>query len=418
MDVVTYALCKKIVSSAASGISDISVNGTDLIFTTNDGKTITVGLPVPQDGISITKVEINNDNHLICVYSNGKTEDAGLVNTVKGDKGEGGVSPTIAISPVDNGHKVSIADINGTQEFNIMNGVNGITDYNDLTNKPDIPVPSKVIDSNSTNETVSTSKAVFDYVISMLASAGFKPLKVDKLPEVGSDRILYLLPKDGLLSENLYDEYLWIDGVYEPVGTTAVDLSNYATVDDLSTKQNQLVVSGYLGSDIDWNTLTSTNIWIIGQASLDDDVTHGLGGVYGYGLLININDRSVNYQFYINDKYQVFLRTKYISWRSWTRLDFNGRPISDPNLDWNTLTSNGIYTIGYNGLIQEESHGPAGVSGWGVLTVTNTGLGQNQTACILQKYESPASGIYYRSLWNSSGDWSPWYKISSTVMTN
>lgn len=67
------------------------------------------------------------------------------------------------------------------------NGFSG--DYNDLTNKPDIPVPSKVIDSNSTNETVSTSKAVFDYVISMLASAGFKPLKVDKLPEVGSDRI-------------------------------------------------------------------------------------------------------------------------------------------------------------------------------------------------------------------------------------
>lgn len=164
MDVVTYALCKKIISSVASGISDISVNGTDLIFTTNDGKTITVGLPVPQDGVSITKVKINNDNHLICVYSNGKTEDVGLVNTVKGDKGDSGVSPTIAISPINNGHKVSITDINGTQEFNIMNGVNGITDYNDLTNKPDIPVPSEVIDSNSTNETVSTSKAVFDYV--------------------------------------------------------------------------------------------------------------------------------------------------------------------------------------------------------------------------------------------------------------
>ena len=243
-------------------------------------------------------------------------------------------------------------------------GDGGIIDLSEYAKKEEVPISSEVINSSSTNKTVSTSKAVFDYVAS------------------------------------------------------TVDLSNYATVDDLSTKQNQLVVSGYLGSDVDWNTLTSTNIWIIGQASLDDDATHGLGGVYGYGVLININDRSVNYQFYINDKYQVFLRTKYISWRSWTRLDFNGRPISDPTLDWNTLTSNGIYTIGYNGLIQEESHGPAGVSGWGVLTVTNTGLGQNQTACILQKYESPASGIYYRSLWNSSGDWSPWYKISSTAMTN
>lgn len=304
------------------------------------------------------------------------------------------------------------------------NGFSG--DYNDLTNKPAIPVPSKVIDSNSTNETVSTSKAVFDYVISMLASAGFKPLKVDKLPEVGSDRILYLLPKDGLLSENLYDEYLWIDGVYEPVGTTAVDLSNYATVDDLSTKQDMLVSSSEItDSNVDWNNFEQKGqngifVKFIGiTGGLDDNATHGLGGVYGYGVLMQIWLHSATYQIYLNDYREIYTRTKYQSaWRSWTRLDFNGRPISDPTLDWNTLTSNGIYTIGYNGLIQEESHGPVGVSGWGVLTVTNTGLGQNQTACILQKYESPASGIYYRSLWNSSGDWSPWYKISSTAMTN
>ncbi len=250
------------------------------------------------------------------------------------------------------------------------NGFSG--DYNDLTNKPDIPVPSKVIDSNSTNETVSTSKAVFDYVAS------------------------------------------------------TVDLSNYATVDDLSTKQDMLVSSSEItDSNVDWNNFEQKGqngifVKFIGiTGGLDDNATHGLGGVYGYGVLMQIWLHSATYQIYLNDYREIYTRTKYQSaWRSWTRLDFNGRPISDPTLDWNTLTSNGIYTIGYNGLIQEESHGPAGVSGWGVLTVTNTGLGQNQTACILQKYESPASGIYYRSLWNSSGDWSPWYKISSTAMTN
>ena len=328
-----------------------------------------------------------------------------------------------------NGSALIIAQDDGVCPFKSRGkgGDNSFSgDYNDLTNKPDIPVPSEVIDSNSTNETVSTSKAVFDYVISMLASAGFKPLKVDKLPEVGSDRILYLLPKDGLLSENLYDEYLWIDGVYEPVGTTAVDLSNYATVDDLSTKQDMLVSSSEItDSNVDWNNFEQKGqngifVKFIGiTGGLDDNATHGLGGVYGYGVLMQIWLHSATYQIYLNDYREIYTRTKYQSaWRSWTRLDFNGRPISDPTLDWNTLTSNGIYTIGYNGLIQEESHGPAGVSGWGVLTVTNTGLGQNQTACILQKYESPASGIYYRSLWNSSGDWSPWYKISSTAMTN
>ena len=46
----------------------------------------------------------------------------------KGDKGDAGVSPTIEITEIDNGNRVSITDINGTKNFDVHHG-NGINEY-------------------------------------------------------------------------------------------------------------------------------------------------------------------------------------------------------------------------------------------------------------------------------------------------
>lgn len=48
--------------------------------------------------------------------------DFGEVNTLKG---EDGVSPTVDITPIDGGHRVSITDINGTQTADVMDGKDG-----------------------------------------------------------------------------------------------------------------------------------------------------------------------------------------------------------------------------------------------------------------------------------------------------
>ena len=69
MDIVTYALCKKIAKAAVSGIKNLTINGTDLIIETNDGVQLTMHFPTPKDGVSIVNVEINNQNHLICTLS-------------------------------------------------------------------------------------------------------------------------------------------------------------------------------------------------------------------------------------------------------------------------------------------------------------------------------------------------------------
>lgn len=59
---------------------------------------------------------------------------------------------------------------------------------------------------------------------------------VTSLPAVGEDNVLYLLKKQGRTSGNYCEEYLWIDGEYELIGSTDIDLSNYVTKEELDNK--------------------------------------------------------------------------------------------------------------------------------------------------------------------------------------
>lgn len=96
MDIVTYALCKKITASALSGITDIRADGTNLIITTKDGQAVTMTFPVPKDGvkgdkgdpgISITEIKIDENSHLIFTLSDGSITDVGKLPS--SDNGEG-----------------------------------------------------------------------------------------------------------------------------------------------------------------------------------------------------------------------------------------------------------------------------------------------------------------------------------------
>lgn len=84
MDIVTYALCKKIAKAAVSGIKNITINGTDLVIETNDGVKLTMHFPTPKDGVSIVNVEIDKNKHLICTMSDGSTIDAGEIEGIGG----------------------------------------------------------------------------------------------------------------------------------------------------------------------------------------------------------------------------------------------------------------------------------------------------------------------------------------------
>lgn len=50
--------------------------------------------------------------------------------------------------------------------------------------------------------------------------------KAESLPESGESNVIYLVPKSGS-GNDIYDEYIYIDGKPEHIGSTQVDLSNY-----------------------------------------------------------------------------------------------------------------------------------------------------------------------------------------------
>ena len=85
------------------------------------------------------------------------------------------------------------------------------------------------INAGSTNDHAAGSKAVYDFVTTAIAGVGtFHAEIVDELPLTGVSNILYLVAKASSESGNVYDEYLYISGAWELIGSADIDLSGYA----------------------------------------------------------------------------------------------------------------------------------------------------------------------------------------------
>ena len=128
MDIITYALSKKIAAHALSGVQSMSVNGQTLIINTKDSGVLTITFPTPKDGVSVTDIDVNANNQIVFTMSDGSEIISGKIPTVKGDKGdpfkysdftseqldalkgENGVSPTITEN-ADNTDKIYKLDI-------------------------------------------------------------------------------------------------------------------------------------------------------------------------------------------------------------------------------------------------------------------------------------------------------------------
>ena len=68
------------------------------------------------------------------------------------------------------------------------------------------------------------------------AIAKFTKSVVAELPGTGSDNVIYFVPAADSEEQNVYEEYMWIDGQWELLGTTKVDLSGYATKEEMNKK--------------------------------------------------------------------------------------------------------------------------------------------------------------------------------------
>ena len=82
-------------------------------------------------------------------------------------------------------------------------------------------------------------KAVYDFVTAAIADiTGFHAEIVTELPAVGQTNILYLVAKSAAASGDGYDEYLYINGAWERVGSTDIDLSGYVQASEMHAITN------------------------------------------------------------------------------------------------------------------------------------------------------------------------------------
>lgn len=182
MDMVTYGILSKRINGILSGVKSTEVQGSILIFNFTDGTSQAMTFPTPKDGVSITDVEVDANKHLIVTLSNNTTVDAGLISTVKGDKGDtgakgkngidgkdgidgtngvDGISPTVTITESTGRHTVSITDKDGVKSFVVKDG-SALDVDNYYTKDNDAPTNSGLItfDASKSNAIYGNSDTV------------------------------------------------------------------------------------------------------------------------------------------------------------------------------------------------------------------------------------------------------------------
>lgn len=71
-------------------------------------------------------------------------------------------------------------------------------------------------------------------------ASSLKKEVVTSLPQTGKDDVIYLVQDPKGKDNNNYLEYLWLNGKYELIGSTQVDLSGYAKKDEIKAKILQI----------------------------------------------------------------------------------------------------------------------------------------------------------------------------------
>lgn len=91
-----------------------------------DGFSPTVAVSDIEGGHQVTITDVNGP-HIFNVMNgkDGVGEEGESIPGPQGPAGKDGFSPTVSVSEIDDGHKVTITDEQGPHEFNVLNGKNG-----------------------------------------------------------------------------------------------------------------------------------------------------------------------------------------------------------------------------------------------------------------------------------------------------
>lgn len=107
--------------------------------------------------------------------------------------------------------------------------MNYAQDLDEKADTKDIPKKLSQLENDKTFKTATEIRAMIDN------STKLKKEVVTSLPTTGKDDVIYLVKDEKGKDNNNYLEYLWLNGKYELIGSTQVDLSGYMTKEEFQT---------------------------------------------------------------------------------------------------------------------------------------------------------------------------------------
>ena len=147
-------------------------------------------------------------------------------------------------TPQGGGGDVTDVEVNGTSVVNAQ----GVAEVSVPTKTSDLNNDSGFITNlvnnlaNYYTKSQTYTQAEVNALISGIVTLNI--LVVQALPTQDiSTTTIYLVPKQDTGTDDIYDEYLYINNAWELIGTTQIDLSNYVTTTDLSTALADYVTS-------------------------------------------------------------------------------------------------------------------------------------------------------------------------------
>lgn len=101
-------------------------------------------------------------------------------------------------------------------------------------------------DSSVSNKATWSSQKIS----AMIADAGFAVEIVAELPATGDPHTIYFVPSSNPETSNIKDEFMYINGAWEQVGSTAIDLTPYATKAELNSDLALKADKSYVDSSL------------------------------------------------------------------------------------------------------------------------------------------------------------------------
>lgn len=167
----------------------------------------------------------------------------------------------------------------------------GVTSYNDLTDKPTIPVVTDTYSSSSTD--AMSGVAVNSAITAAIGNINeFEVAVVQTLPSENIDtHTIYFVPKTGSVTD-VHDEYMYINNNWELLGSTNIDLSNYLQKTDIADWAKAATKPAYTANEVGAATSDHTHTQISASSTSGNETTTASIKVQNNGIATLTASRS------------------------------------------------------------------------------------------------------------------------------